>query len=380
MSLLRKNLYYFWKKTSERQFRKGFALANYKPDLERFRTCDNLKPAAQIKSEMKTLQSYWDCFPYQYYRFDFFRNDCTVTLEEMKKYVPYFFMHRLFYPHSYKEYGILSDDKDITFAMLKTYNIAQPKMLFGFDGKDLYDTSNSPVKDEYIEEIISGSTAAKIFVKPRFGLGGKGIVVFKNDGTRFVNEQGRTLDPGFFRDELKGNLYIVQEGLVQHQEMNKLYPHSINTFRIVTECIDGKTRVLYALVRMGRGGKQVDNASSGGIYIKIDSETGQLGDFAFGNNRITTDVHPDTGFVFKGAKIGCWDEAKRFILEAAHKFRSIKYIGWDVAFSEDGPAIIEINKRPDIGLIQDCYGGMRDDFNITPKDWWYKSNYTIKDL
>jgi hypothetical protein len=205
-------------------------------------------------------------------------------------------------------------------------------------------------------------------------------VVFNKEGHHYRNEENNLLDHSFFLNELKNEKYIVQGGLVQHEAINRIYPHSVNTFRIVTECIRGEARVLYALVRMGSGGQQIDNASSGGLYIKIDPVTGVLGEYAFAFNRLTFKTHPDTGFVFKGAVIEEWGEAKTFALGVARKFREIKYMGWDIAFSKDGPAVIELNNAPGIGIVQDCYGGIRDDLNINPKDWWYKSNYTIKNL
>lgn len=148
----------------------------------------------------------------------------------------------------------------------------------------------------------------------------------------------------------------------------------------MTECVGGQARVLYALVRMGSGGQQIDNASSGGLYIKIDPDTGVLADQAFAFNRLRFKNHPDTGFVFKGASMETWSEAKRFAIAVAQKFREIKYMGWDIAFTNDGPAVIELNNAPGIGIIQDCYGGIRDALHINPKDWWYQSNYTIKNL
>jgi hypothetical protein len=131
---------------------------------------------------------------------------------------------------------------------------------------------------------------------------------------------------------------------------------------------------------MGRGGKQVDNASSVGIYTKLDPETGTLGDFAFAHNRIIFETHPDTGFVFKDAKIEKWEEAKALSLIVAKKFRKIRYLGWDIACTTEGPSIVEFNNRPDMEMIQDFYGGIRDDLKIKPKDWWYKSNFTINSV
>ena len=381
MSAVRKRLYYFWKKLSEKQSRKKFERDNNKDDIERFEKCTHKKPAARIRQEMKALQQYWGCFPYQYYRYDFFKKDCTLTIEEMKTYVPHFFIMSLYFPHSYKEYGVLCEDKLMTYATLKAYGVSQPKLLFCYDHNRFFDAANNPLTDIELDAVLQTSSADKLFIKPRFGLGGKGITVFnKNASGKFVNESGVVLDSAFFHKNLSNEFYIVQEGLVQHEVMNTLYPHSINTFRIMTECINGNVRVLYALVRMGSGGQQIDNASSGGLYIKIDPETGILAEQAFAFNRFTFYKHPDTEFVFKDAPIESWHEAKKFTIEVAKKFREIKYMGWDIAFTIYGPSVIELNNAPGISIIQDCYGGIRDILKIRPKEWWYQSNYTIKNL
>ena len=380
MSVLRKRLYYIWKKLSEKSSRKKFEQDHNKDDLERFKNCVTKKGGAQIKREMKALHQYWDCFPYQYYRYDFYRNDCTLTLEEMKLYVPHFFIMSLFFPLSYKEYGVLCEDKLLTYATLKAYEIPQPKMLFGYDHESFFDASNNPISASTTNETIDNCAAAKLFVKPRFGLGGKGITVFNRSANRYVNADGLPLSHAFFAHGSRTDFYIVQEGLTQYPVMNALYPDSVNTFRVFTDCTGRDVRVLYALVRMGSGGQQIDNASSGGLYLKIDPETGILAEKAFSFNRKTFDQHPDTGFIFKEAHIEVWEEVKQFTISVAKKFRDIKYMGWDIAYSIDGPVVIELNNAPGIGIIQDCYGGIRDDLQINPKDWWYKSDYTLKNL
>jgi hypothetical protein len=287
----------------------------------------------------------------------------------------------LYFPHSYKDYGVLCEDKLLTYATLKAYAVPQPKLLLCYDNNTFFDGANNPLSNTAADAVIQACTSEKLFVKPRFGLGGRGIDVFNKLGNnRFANAQNTLLDHSFFSNELKGGFYIVQEGLVQHEALNTLYPHSVNTFRIMTECVNGAARVLYALVRMGSGGQQIDNASSGGLYIKIDPETGVLADKAFAFNRILFEKHPDTHFLFKDAKIEVWNEAKQFAIDVAKKFREIRYMGWDIAFTKDGPAVIELNNAPGISIIQDCYGGIRDDLKITPKNWWYQSNYTIKNL
>ncbi len=363
---------------AEVQTRKSIANVHFKEDIQKFKNSTNRKHSGQIKSEMAALQKYWNCFPFQYYRFDMYRKDCTLLLEEMKKYVPHYFLFNLFYPLSFKDYGIVCEDKLLSYALLKAYELKQPKLLFCFDTNSFFDAENTPVSTEQIGKLLHDSTAEKLFVKPRFGVGGKGIFIFKRTGNGYTDGQNNPLDANFFLKELKDGFYIVQEGLVQYEEINKVYPHSVNTFRVVTECISGEAKVLYSIIRMGSGGQQVDNASSGGMYIKIDSESGILANHAYTTNRSLFKQHPDTGFKFEGAQLPSWQKAKECALQAASKFREIRYLGWDVAITVEGPSIIEFNHHPGVGIVQDCYGGIRDDLKIVPDEWWYQSNYTLK--
>ena len=390
MSGFKKRLYYFWKKTSERQSRKKLGKTFFKGAIARFEACTTKKPAAQMRAEMKALQQHWNCFPYQYYRFDFYRTDCPASLEEMKQYVPVFFLHYLFFPISYKDYGILCEDKLLTYASLAAFDVPQPNMLFCFDNHQFYDTHNNLIAADDVDALIQASTSKKLFIKPRFGSEGKDIFIFnKNNDNRFADKEQTIFNHNFFLNDTRiratsgrdaTGFYVIQEGLVQHEEVNQIYAGAINTFRVITECIQGEAQLLFALLRMGRGGNQVDNASSGGVYTKIDPVSGALGDVAIAHDRAAFEAHPDTGFQFKGATIKAWQNVKALALEAAIKFREIRHVGWDIALTPDGPVIIEINKRPDMDMIQDFYGGIQHHLKIDSREWWYQSDYTIKNL
>jgi hypothetical protein len=351
--------------------------------------CVHRKPAAQMKRELNTLHRYWGCYPFQYYRFDFYKQDCPLTVEEMKKYVPLFFLHYLYFPLSYKDYGMLCEDKLLTYAMLKAYDVPQPRLLFCFDHNMFFDSNNNPISQTEADALINASPTNTLFVKPRFGSEGKGIAIFNKCNGAFADEHNTALDHSFFLNNAKNKsipgrdtsgFYIVQESLSQHDELNRIYPQAINTYRAITECINGEARMLYCVVRMGSGGRQIDNASAGGIFVRIDLDTGELFDSAQAFDQSQCTTHPDTGFVFKGARMETWAETKAFTVNAALKFRDIRYLGWDIAVTKDGPSVIEFNNKPDMAGIQDSYGGIRDDLKINPKDWWYQSNFTIKNL
>src|SRR5690606_25247014 len=77
----------------------------------------------------------------------------------------------------------------------------------------------------------------------------------------FVSENGIT-DKGIKVEELfnsYGKHFIVQERVKQHEGMSALNPTSVNTVRLFTYRRGNTIELLYAVVRIGRKGKIIDN-------------------------------------------------------------------------------------------------------------------------
>ena len=164
-------------------------------------------------------------------------------------------------------------------------------------------------------------------------------------------------------------------------EMAAIYPHAICTFRIVTRNEKNSVSILFSLLRVGQGAMQVDNASSGGLYMQVDAVTGKFAARAYAFDGRVHEKHPDTGFVFGDYTFPYWEELSRFVTLSAQKLNKSKYIGWDIAYTPDGPVVIEANNGPGVSILQDSYGGLRDAFGIrNPKDYWFASNYALKNL
>ena len=61
--------------------------------------------------------------------------------------------------------------------------------------------------------------------------------------------------------------------------MKKIYPHSVNTFRFLTEHKNENVRILSPVFfRVGRNGNQVDNFDQDGLLTTIEADTGEMGD------------------------------------------------------------------------------------------------------
>lgn len=379
MRTLKEQFYFTWKKIAERQSRNHFS-KHYQAEIEKYKVDTNKKPLAQMQRERNILQKYWGCYPFQYIRYDMYRKDCPLNIDEMKAYIPNYFAYYLFFPKFFKSYGILTEDKSLTNSFFKAYNVRQPELLFKYAHNLFLDGENNVLCAAKVDLLININKAEKIFVKPTFGLGGRGIMVFNRNDGQFINKENEILNADFIIKNLKDEHFIIQNGLIQHEEINKIYPRSINTFRIMTKVEKGKGEIIYSMLRMGQKGNQIDNASQQGLACMIDKDTGLFAQYGFTGLRDKIDCHPDTGFVFNGYQFPHWEEVKTFIIGVAEKFYEIKYLGWDVAYTVDGPAIIEINAGAGLEFLQDCHGGVAGGFEVgDPKKWWFSRKYFIKD-
>lgn len=377
--MIRKYLYYLVKKASERAHRPYYR-TYYKKYIDACNASSERKPDRVMRREMRALKRYWGCMPTQYYRYKFWHRECPLSLEQMKSYIPDFFAFYLMYPLSFRDRNILCEDKRLMYGLNNGLGIPQPREVFNTRDGGVFDGELNPITPAQAMERVAACRAERIFLKPTFGVGGRGIRVFERSGGGYTDiRSGEPLDAGLLA-ALAAEDYLAEEGVVQHPVLDAIYPHSVNTFRIVTEC-DGKrqAKVLLALLRMGSGGSCVDNASSGGLYIRVDPATGVLGDAALRDDHTAYTEHPDTGFRFASYRIPMWEELTAFACSIALKYREMRYVGWDIACTEAGPVVIEGNNGPGMGIVQDHYGGLRDTFGIDcPRRYWFREDFTLR--
>lgn len=179
-----------------------------------------------------------------------------------------------------------------------------------------------------------------VFAKPNVGESGKGIERLTTDRFGSLREMyDYIVDPVH-------RFGVIEEQLTQHPDLNKLYPHAINSYRIVTLLVNGTAYCVYAVAKAGNGGKFVDNMENDGICCPIDPETGKICGCAHTSALINYDVHPFTGVKLEGFQLPYVREAIELSKKAALEVPQVRYLGWDVCITPTGPAIIEGNTYP----------------------------------
>lgn len=137
--------------------------------------------------------------------------------------------------------------------------------------------------------------------------------------------------------------WILEELINQVPEMGLFNPSSVNSVRIPTFHTKRGYIVFGTFMRMGRKGSVVDNAGAGGIFVRIDEETGKITSDGYTEHGAIYDHHPDSHVKFKGFQIPLWDELKTLAIQCHKELPEHKYIGWDFALTDNGWVLLEGN-------------------------------------
>jgi hypothetical protein len=208
-----------------------------------------------------------------------------------------------------------------------------------------------------LSEFLDRLPAGRYIVKPIDGGHGWGISVFDTADGRITNLEGRSIDLDLLYRQVTDNRhnpagYLFQEFVRPHPKLRPIMPGpGLGTFRMVTFLVGERSVTIpYAVVKIPVGNSVTDNFDagySGNWVCPVDVATGSLGN-AVGKSDsvpIFSEIERrfDTGAIFKGMKVPCWEEVKSTIVKSALAFSDLRTLGWDVAVTDGGACILETN-------------------------------------
>lgn len=254
---------------------------------------------------------------YDYQIFAFY----NLNKEQRKTFVTRLISKKLNMFMNNTEYAHLFDNKDEFYELFKDYI-----------GRGFLQLESAPKED--VREFVS--TREYLFCKMQDKECGIGCERLKISDFKDFDELYNYLKEKQF--------CTIEDNIVQHPALSKLYPNAVNSLRIITILDDKKVpHCVYMVQKMGCGGSVVDNNC---LFTPVDLKTGKMmypahsGDTTKG---IIYTEHPDTHIPIVGYQLPFIKEAVDMCLKAALVVPQIRYIGWDVALTENGPAIIEGN-------------------------------------
>jgi len=210
--------------------------------------------------------------------------------------------------------------------------------------------------DEYLKRdwIISNRVSFQDFLyfteknpnfiaKPIHGTEGEGIYKFES-----LND---TQKKEIFTKYNNKN-YLFEKYIIQHNSIAELHPFSVNTVRVSTVRNSDGVNIMSASLRIGRHKSIKDNYTTGGLVAAIDLPTGIIKMPAVDKMHNKYIIHPDTNKKIIGLKIPYWSETQELVKQLGAMVPQIRYTGWDISITNNGPVLIEGNYRGNFHVQQ----------------------------
>lgn len=278
------------------------------------------------------------------------------------------FLHYRSFKSSYKEfyppsYLCLLEDKLVFEKFINNFPEHAPKNIGYITRYRLYLHDSPP---QPIENILNYTI--KCIVKNTWGYGGKDIFLLNVDaGNLYINGVKSTLEE--FKNKLPERS-VLQEILDQHTTIKSLHPASVNTARIVTVNTGYEVQLISAALRIGVNGNFVDNIARGNIFVPINKHTGKLQKAGrSGSSPQLYYAHPQTNVVFEDLEVPFFNQAADLCKKLHSHLPYFFILGWDVAFTPNGPVVIESNNIHQIVDVQLFEGGLKKQFDRYIKDF-----------
>ena len=225
----------------------------------------------------------------------------------------------------------------------KSEEILSNKLLFNktfskFLKRDFIDLRE--VGKDGLKSFVNGKNC--VFAKIIDGYGGHGVSKLKIDNDFDLDKTFELL--------MNNKQYLVEEAIIQSDDVNQINPNVVNSFRVVT-LYDGKdAHIIANALRVNQDATEVIGCTND-LYFSL-GEDGKIDSNVIDDYGNVYEEHPLTHTKFKDIKINGVKEAFEMCKKAALKVPKLRYIGWDVAFSQNGPCFLEGNEYPGYGIIQ----------------------------
>ena len=258
---------------------------------------------------------------------DYFRcNYINLTKEEKKTCVTAKTFYKFLSYMNDRNYRCILNDKLVFNRYFKDYI-----------NRDWIDIRNSSV--ENFKSFLKNKDI--VFAKMPNGEGGHGVskIIVKEIDTNKL-----------YKELIKKGQYLVEEAIVQSDEVNEINNNVVNSFRVVSIYKDGKVYIINNALRVNQGYDSVIGCTDD-IYFSLN-EKGIIDSNVVDDYGNIYSEHPLTKKKFSEVKIKGVKEAFLMVEKLHKEIPQIRYIGWDFAFTNNGPELVEGNEYPGYGLFQ----------------------------
>lgn len=307
-----------------------------------------------------------------YYHHGLYRRG--LPFSEKARFLGFFRCSRYYQAINPPRFDLIARDKVIFHMLATALMLPVPKLLAVTRSPGQPTCGQTLETLDELRVFLQKDDSQNLFLKPGGGMGGEGALSL---GNKIVGREAWRMLPGnseITLDEVIAHVchggemrrFLIQDRLRSHEVLEEIVPKVCSTIRLMTFADRGGISVMGAALRLGNGREPTDNLSGGGVVAEIDLESGSLGRVVSLEHDMPDYLssHPKSGVKISGKTIPNWAGVIELAVESAKKLAFLPCIGWDIAVTDKGPVIVEINSRPRCRPIQvanDC-GLLRSSF------------------
>jgi hypothetical protein len=243
-----------------------------------------------------------------------------ISTEELLKIIPRSITHGI-----YEKLNI--NRREITYDKHKMYermvqnDIQVPQIYLVTDSKN-----NCLIEKKPFAELLLLSSNQRVLAKPRFANGGKGIHLLSSTDVLLPD-------------------YIYQAFVYNHKEIIELQGSDFcGTVRYIVYNKSKENQVPVAASIQLNTGSITDHMMHGGsISASVDVKTGRLSTVGIDKTGKSIEKNPISGKTLFDFQIPMWDKALQLIEKTCLVYSELPLIAFDIAITDKGPILLEIN-------------------------------------
>ena len=289
--------------------------------------------------------------------------DSGLTLEEKRRFVGKNAQHAMHLScNDHAWYGV-THDKLLFHAVMTNAGFPVPPLLAiahptrGLPGVPHLTSSDAA------QSLLRDRDVYPFFAKPIDGIYSLGAISAEHLNTsgqvRLTGGGDRPLVD--IADELTGteNGMLIQRRLKPDAELAERFGNRLWSVRLFILLSADGPKITRAVCKIPAAGSMADNFwRTGNMIAAVELESGRMTRAVRGTGQeMEVDfVHPQTAQPIVGAQVPGWNAVIRMAEQAASMFPGVRTQSWDVALTDRGPVLLELNWGGDLNLAQLAYG------------------------
>jgi hypothetical protein len=268
-------------------------------------------------------------------------------------------LHRLVHEKSNHRFAT---DKCLFENILHKAGFPTPQTLCVYQKKSDPDSSEfySVFTPKELQKWLQDASLYPIFGKPRTGIRSVGVVAleaFEQEANQIIAGNGRKVDistlvKSIKRYRRKG--YIFQKKLRSHQKVSDIIEDKVTTVRLILLVNRERPSVYRAAWKLPANKNIADNFWRGNVLAGLNTETGEVVRAITGDGPAMRTIthHPDSDRQLLGTRVPDWKALISMCVDASQHIPGIDMQAWDIAITDSGPVLLEVNIGGDYCIPQ----------------------------